>query len=93
MRFDGVKELPCLTLVVSGDEDEFASPDEIRRHLPVWNADTRFDIISDADHFYGGRLRELEMLLYSRTPPLPLPETERGETPHSLSGKGDGGLG
>lgn len=66
IRFDGVKELPCLTLVISGDEDEFASPGEIHRLIPLWNPDARFDIVSDADHFYGGRLRELETLLYSR---------------------------
>ncbi len=65
MDYDVVSAIPSLSLVVSGSADEIAPPDVIRKHLPLWNPDARFEVIQGADHFYGIHLEKLETLLYN----------------------------
>ena len=61
--FDHIPTLPCLKLVVTGSQDDFAPPDQVKRTLPKWSPSARFEQIEGADHFYGGYLSELESLL------------------------------
>lgn len=66
IRFDNISKIPCLKLVICGDEDEFAQASLVQTYLETWNPEARLEIISDADHFYNGRLRELEQCLHKR---------------------------
>ncbi len=68
IRFDKISHIPCLKLVICGDEDDFAQISLVRTMVTSWNPDVLLEIISDADHFYNGRLRELEEVFYERKP-------------------------
>lgn len=68
IRFDKISKIPCLKLVICGDEDDFAQISLLKTHLGLWNPNARLEIVSDADHFYSGRLRELEEVFYERKP-------------------------
>ena len=50
---------PGIKLVIAGSEDDIAPPAMIREMLPSWNPDASLKIIEGADHFYGGKLKEL----------------------------------
>ncbi|GBC64089.1 alpha/beta hydrolase [Desulfonema ishimotonii] len=63
IEFTDIPALPHLGLVVTGEHDEFAAPEQIRALLPTWNPQARFEVIPDTDHFYGGALRDLESVL------------------------------
>lgn len=63
MAFDGVTSVPNLKLVVTGSRDDIAPPALIQKVLPEWNSAAEFEIIDGADHFYSGRLNELEVVL------------------------------
>jgi uncharacterized protein len=60
MAFKPTVTLDCLSLVITGSEDDIAPAETIQRELPNWNPDAYFDLIDGADHFYGGYLKELE---------------------------------
>jgi alpha/beta superfamily hydrolase len=54
--------LPNLHLVVTGDMDDIAPPDIVKKRLLGWNGAARLEVIKGADHFYGyelGKLREI----------------------------------
>lgn len=55
--------IPGLDLVITGDRDDIAPPDLIKNRLPGWCRDTRFTVLSGADHFYSGALDRLERAL------------------------------
>ena len=38
-------------------------PELIKKILPAWNPEARFEVIEGADHFYGGYLERLETVL------------------------------
>jgi alpha/beta superfamily hydrolase len=63
MDFSAVGRLPDLALVVTGDADEIAPAEDIRRLLHGWNPDARFEVITGADHLYSGGLERLAALL------------------------------
>ncbi len=63
IRFDKVLQISSLKLVICGDEDDFAQISLLKTDIGSWNPNARLEIISDADHFYNGRLRELEKVL------------------------------
>jgi alpha/beta superfamily hydrolase len=63
MAFDGVTSISNLKLVVTGSRDDIAPPGLIQKALPGWNSTAEFEIIDGADHFYSGRLNELETVL------------------------------
>ncbi len=63
MDFQGVGAIPCLRLVVAGAEDEIGPAGLVKKMLPTWNHDARFEIIPGADHFYSGCLKKLEAVL------------------------------
>lgn len=55
--------LPGLHLVVSGDMDDIAPAELIRKRLPNWNAAATLEVIKDADHFYGAELGRLQEII------------------------------
>ena len=61
--FKDVAALPCLKLVVTGSTDNIAPEILIKKMLPIWNPETQFEVISGADHFYGGYTDDLESVL------------------------------
>lgn len=63
MDFKEVAAIESLKLVVTGSRDEIAPPELIKKILPAWNPEARFEIIEGADHFYGGYLERLEIVL------------------------------
>ena len=63
MDFKGVSAIECLTLVVTGSRDQIAPPELIKKMLPAWNPEARFEVIEGADHFYGGYFERLESVL------------------------------
>jgi len=65
MDFQSISAMSDLKLVIAGSRDDIAPVDIIRKTLPVWNPDARFEVIDGADHFYGGYLGQLESVLSS----------------------------
>ena len=65
MDFTSVSTMNCLEFVVTGNRDDIAPADKIKKMIPFWNPNARFDVIDGADHFYGGYLNQLEACLSS----------------------------
>ena len=65
MDFQPISKMSGLKFVVTGSRDDIAPVDIIRKTLPEWNPDARFEVIDGADHFYGGYLGQLESVLSS----------------------------
>ncbi len=61
--FKPVSSIPCLELVVTGDKDDIAPPSMIKKMLPTWNPNARFEVITGADHFYSGFIDRLESIM------------------------------
>ena len=59
MDFQNVKAIPILSLVIVGDQDEFAAVDNIQKTIPLWNDVAGIEIIDGADHFYWGATDKL----------------------------------
>ncbi len=65
MDFASVSTMNSLKYVVTGNRDDIAPADAVKKLIASWNPDARFDIIDGADHFYGGYLDQLEDCLSS----------------------------
>ena len=65
MDFNAINAMNLLKFVITGSRDDIAPVDAVKKMLPIWNPDARFEIIDGADHFYGGYLEQLESLLSS----------------------------
>ena len=65
MDFNAINAMNVLKFVITGSRDDIAPVDAVKKMLPIWNPDARFEIIDGADHFYGGYLEQLESLLSS----------------------------
>jgi hypothetical protein len=63
LDFADVGAIPCLRLVIGGDDDEFGDAARIQAMAAHWNPAARCELISDTDHFYSGALRDLETVL------------------------------
>ncbi|UCD81268.1 MAG: alpha/beta hydrolase [Desulfobacterales bacterium] len=68
--FESVNGIDCLKLIVTGSRDDIAPSDLIKQLYPQWNLEAHFEVISGADHFYGGYTSELEKVLASNLQPL-----------------------
>jgi len=64
--FESVSGIECLKLIVTGSQDDIAPPDLIKQSYPQWNPQAHFEVITGADHFYGGYTGVLEELLASK---------------------------
>ena len=65
MDFNSIRRMNPLKLVVTGNRDDIAPADMVKKMIPIWNPDARFEVIDGADHFYGGYLSQLEECLSS----------------------------
>ncbi|RZB33545.1 MAG: uncharacterized protein SRB2_03891 [Desulfobacteraceae bacterium Eth-SRB2] len=65
MDFHAISAMKVLRFVITGSRDDIAPADAVKKMLPTWNPDARFEIVEGADHFYGGYLGELESVLSS----------------------------
>jgi len=61
--FESVDRIDCLKLIVTGSRDDIAPADLIQQCLPRWNPEASFEVITGADHFYGGYTAKLEAVL------------------------------
>ena len=60
MNFDEIERIPNTGLIVTGDWDLFAPERVIRRHIERWGGEPLFTILTGCDHFYSGRLGNLQ---------------------------------
>jgi alpha/beta superfamily hydrolase len=65
MDFQAINAINVLRWVITGSRDDIAPADAVKKMLPTWNPDARFEIVDGADHFYGGYLGQLESVLSS----------------------------
>lgn len=65
MDFHAISAMKVLRFVITGSWDDIAPADAVKKMLPTWNPDARFEIVEGADHFYGGYLGQLESVLSS----------------------------
>jgi alpha/beta superfamily hydrolase len=65
MDFASVSTMNSLKFVITGNRDDIAPAETIKKMMTSWNPNARFDIIDGADHFYGGYLDQLEASLSS----------------------------
>lgn len=65
MDFSDIGPLPCLKLVITGQQDEIAPAAQVERLLPGWNRSAALEVLSGADHFYTGYLKTLSAFLSS----------------------------
>jgi alpha/beta superfamily hydrolase len=63
MDFSPFAKIPGLKLVVSGERDDIAPPEQIRKMISAWNPDAALKILAGTDHFYSGCLDELAATL------------------------------
>jgi len=63
MDFNAINAMNLLKFVITGSRDDIAPVDAVKKMLPIWNPDARFEIIDGADHFYGGYLEQLESII------------------------------
>jgi alpha/beta superfamily hydrolase len=59
MDFSHSQKIPKLKLVISGERDEIAPAEQIKKMLPAWNPEAVVEILTGADHFYSGCLGSL----------------------------------
>jgi len=65
MDFHAISAMSVLRFVITGNRDDIAPADAVKKMLSTWNPDARFEIVDGADHFYGGYLGQLESVLSS----------------------------
>ena len=61
--FKSISDLSSLKLIVTGSLDDIAPAGMVEKLYPAWNPTAKFEIISGADHFYGGFTDRLEEIL------------------------------
>lgn len=63
MDFDIPSADSRIRLVITGERDDMAGAEHVRRRTRDWNPDAAFRVIPGADHFYGGREKDLQSLV------------------------------
>jgi len=61
--FKSISDLSRLKLIITGSRDDIAPADMVEKLYPTWNPTAKFEVISGADHFYGGYTNQLEAVL------------------------------
>lgn len=65
LDFSGIEPAYSLQLIISGQEDEIAPVETIRKWLSGKEDRVRMEVIAGADHFFSGHLEELAFILLS----------------------------
>jgi len=55
--------LPGLKQVITGEKDEIAPPQPVKKLIDSWNPAAGFDIIKNCDHFFGDHLQNIASIL------------------------------
>jgi len=63
LDFSSLPLNPKIEAVVTGGKDDIAAADRIRSLIYTWNPEIRFEVIEGADHFYSGRIGQLDSVL------------------------------
>jgi len=63
MAFDEAASIPNLKLVVTGEQDEFAPPELVKKLATQWNPAAALKIIPGADHFFFSSAEKLAAIL------------------------------
>ena len=63
MSFDEIENMPSTGLIVTGDKDDIAPNDLVKKHIDRWKINTKYKIIDNCDHFYSGSLTKLSTIL------------------------------
>ena len=61
--FKSISNLNSLKLIVTGSRDDIAPAAMVEKLYPAWSPTAKFEVISGADHFYGGYQDQLEAVL------------------------------
>jgi alpha/beta superfamily hydrolase len=61
--FKSIAALDSLELIVTGSRDDIAPANTVAKMYPTWSPSAKFEVISGADHFYGGYTDQLEAAL------------------------------
>ena len=61
--FESLTALRNLKLIITGNRDDIAPVEMLKKVYPDWNPAARFEVIAGADHFYGGYQDMLEAVL------------------------------
>ncbi len=65
IKFETVKDIASLRLVVTGTHDEYASIGHLAELIELWNPNAALEEIAGGDHFYSGSLDQLKELILS----------------------------
>lgn len=63
LSFDDVETLPNTGLIVTGEKDEIAPPDDIRALIERWESPAEFAVLKNGDHFYSRTLGLLDEVI------------------------------
>ncbi len=63
MDFGFLRPNPKIRLIVTGSRDDIADPSTIDRLRAGWGPEALLRVIPNADHFYGGKIRELQSVI------------------------------
>lgn len=65
IKFETVKNIAALRLVITGTQDEYASIGHVAELIELWNPDAELEEITGGDHFYSGNLDQLKEIILS----------------------------
>lgn len=63
LDYKDIQSLSCPGLVITGDKDDIAPPEHVKKSIMEKNAEFKIKIIKGCDHFYGGYAKELKKLI------------------------------
>ncbi len=63
LPFAKTLKLPNLKQVITGEMDEIAPPQPVKKLIDSWNPDTSFSIIKGCNHFFGNHLQDITSIL------------------------------
>ena len=63
LDFDGLDLNRKVRLVIAGSLDDIAPVNAIEEKMPIWNTDATLHVIDGADHFYQGKIDDMEAII------------------------------
>jgi len=63
MDFQDILSLPSTGLVVTGEEDTFATPGAVEKQIRRWQIFPQYQVLPNCDHFYSGQMSALKTCL------------------------------
>ena len=63
LDFDALASNRKVRLVIAGSLDDIAPVNAIEEKMPIWNTDATLHVIDGADHFYQGKIDDMEAII------------------------------